>query len=48
VPIAVLAEVALSVVSKDLIPVSALLLLVSFLPLLRREIPQPRRTPAHA
>ncbi|MEU7860245.1 hypothetical protein [Nonomuraea sp. NPDC049141] len=48
VPVAVLAEIVLSVIDKNLIPVGAVLLLVSFLPLMGRRTPMARHTPAHA
>ncbi|MEU4232058.1 hypothetical protein AB0F17_47865 [Nonomuraea sp. NPDC026600] len=48
VPVAVLAEIVLSAVDKDLIPVGAVLLFVSFLPLMGRRTPVARHTPAHA
>ena len=47
VPVAVLAEIVLSVVSKDLIPVGAVLLFVSFLPLMGRRTPVARHVAAH-
>jgi hypothetical protein len=48
VPVAVLAEIVLSAVDKDLIPVGAVLLFVSFLPLMSRRTPALRRVRAHA
>ena len=48
VPVAVLAEIVLSAVNKDLIPVGAVLLFVSFLPLMGRRTPVARHVPAHA
>ncbi|MEU8102172.1 hypothetical protein AB0C18_00420 [Nonomuraea muscovyensis] len=47
-PLLVLLDVALPVIDRDFIPVGALLLLVSFLPLARRSAPAPRHIPAHA
>lgn len=48
VPVAVLAEIVVSAVNKDFIPVGAILLFVSFLPLMGRRTPEARHAPAHA
>ncbi|MEU7743643.1 hypothetical protein [Nonomuraea sp. NPDC049158] len=48
VPVVVLAEIVLSAVNLDLIPVGAILLLVSFLPLMGRRTTTARHAPVHA